>query len=102
LRAIGQIRASGVGERRARRLLDDLLVAALDRAVTLAHVDGVAEAVHRDLDLDVAVVVEELLEIERVVAEAGLGLGAADLEGGLELAASGPGACPCRRRRRTA
>ena len=36
------------------RLLDDLLVAALDRAVALAEVDDVAVAVGEDLDLDVA------------------------------------------------
>ena len=58
----------------------------LDRAVTLAHVNGIAEAVHRHLNLDVAVVFEVLLEIQGVVAKAGLGLGAADLERGLELA----------------
>ena len=78
---LGELLAGGVGERRAGRLLDQLLVAPLDRAVALAHVDGVAEAVDRDLDLDVAVVVEVLLQVQRVVAEAGLGLGAADLEG---------------------
>ena len=58
---------AGVG-----RLLEDLLVAALDRAVALAEVDAVAVAVDRDLDLDVAVLVEPLLEVERVVAERGL------------------------------
>ena len=51
---------------------------ALDRAVALAEVDAVAVAVDRDLDLDVAVLVEPLLEVERVVAERGLRLGAAD------------------------
>ena len=56
-------------------------MAALDRAVALAHVDAVAVAVDRDLDLDVAVLVEPLLEVERVVAEGGLRLGAADAAG---------------------
>ena len=55
---------AGVG-----RLLEDLLVAPLDGAVALAEVDAVAVAVDRDLDLDVAVLVEPLLEVERVVAE---------------------------------
>ncbi len=50
-------------------LLDDLLVAALDRAVALADVDAVAVAVDDDLDLDVAVFLEPLLEVQRVVAE---------------------------------
>ena len=53
-------------------------MAALDRAVALAEVDAVAVAIDRDLDLDVAVLVEPLLEVERVVAERGLRLRAAD------------------------
>jgi len=69
---IGQILARGLGEGRAGRLFDQLLVAALDGAVPLAHVDRVAEAIDRDLDLNVAVVLEELLQVERVVAEAAL------------------------------
>jgi hypothetical protein len=46
-------------------------VAALDRAVALAEVDAVTEAVDGDLDLDVAVVLEPLLQVQRVVAERG-------------------------------
>ena len=61
-------------------------MAPLDRAVALAEVDAVAVAVDRDLDLDVAVLVEPLLEVQRVVAEGGLGLRAADRERLLELA----------------
>ncbi len=49
-------------------------MATLDRAVALADVDAVAVAVDDDLDLDVAVVLEPLLEVERVVAEGGLRL----------------------------
>jgi hypothetical protein len=41
-------------DRGARRLLDDLLVAALDRAVALAEVDDSCRGVGEDLDLDVA------------------------------------------------
>src|SRR5450759_934358 len=59
---------------------------ALDRAVAFAQVDGMAETIHRHLDLDVAVVLEELLQVQGVVAKAGLGLGAADLECGFQLA----------------
>ena len=66
------------GQRRRRRLLEDLLVPALDRAVALAQVDALAIPVDRDLDLDVAVVVEPLLEVQRVVAERGARLGTAD------------------------
>ena len=59
---------------------------ALDRAVALAEVDARAVPIDRDLDLDVAVVVEPLLEVQRVVAERGLRLGAADLDRRLQLA----------------
>ena len=89
---------AGVG-----RLLEDLLVAPLDGAVALAEVDAVPVAVDRDLDLDVAVLVEPLLEVQRVVAERGLRLGAADPQHRSRArAACGPCACPCRRRRPTA
>ena len=84
--AFGELGPGGDVERRRRRLLEDLLVPALDRAVALADVDAVAEAVDRHLDLDVAVLVEPPLEVERVVAERGLRLGAADLERRFELA----------------
>ena len=57
-----------------RRLLDDLLVAALDRAFALAQVDDVAVLVAEHLDLDVARVLDELLDEDAVVAEARLGL----------------------------
>ena len=46
------------------RLLDELLVAALDRAVALAEVDDVAVAVGEDLDLDVARVGQVALEVD--------------------------------------
>ncbi len=61
-------------------------MAPLDGAVALAEVDAVPVAVDRDLDLDVAVLVEPLLEVQRVVAERRLGLRAADLEHRFELA----------------
>ena len=41
-------------EQRRRRFLDDLLVAALDRAFALAEIDDVAVLVAEHLDLDVA------------------------------------------------
>ena len=46
--------AQGGVDRGRRRLLEDLLVAALDRAVALAEVDARAVAIEQDLDLDVA------------------------------------------------
>ena len=61
-------------EQRRRRLLDDLLIAALDRAFALAEIDHVAVLVAEQLDLDVARVDDELLDEHAVVAERGLRL----------------------------
>ena len=57
-------------------LLPDLLVTALQRAVALAEMDGAAVAVAQHLDLDMAWAGEIFFEIERIVAEGGLRLGA--------------------------
>ena len=65
---------------RARRLLDQLLVAALDRAVALAEVDDIAVRVGEHLDLDVARVVEVALEIDARVGEELLALARGALE----------------------
>ena len=67
-------------EGRRGAFLPDLLVAALERAVALAQMDGVALAVAEHLDLDVARLLEVLLDIDRIVAEGGLGLGLGGLE----------------------
>ena len=56
-------------ERGGGRLLEHLLVAALDRAVALAERDDVAVRVGEDLDLDVARPLEIALAEDRVVAE---------------------------------
>jgi len=61
-------------------------MAALDRAVAVAQVNGVPNESTATWISDVAVVIEVLLQVERVVAEAGHCLGTADLERGLELA----------------
>ena len=68
-----------------RRLLHDFLVPALQRAVALAQVDGVALAVAEHLHLDVAGLRKVLLEIHAVVAECGLGLGARRLQRHVEV-----------------
>ena len=67
------------------RLLDDLLVAALDRAFALAEIDHVAVLVAEHLDLDVARIGDELLDEDPVVAEGGCGfrLGAGEALGDL-------------------
>ena len=57
-----------------RRLFDDLLVAALDRAFPLVQVDAVAVLVGENLDFDVARLGHELLDEDPVIAEAVRGL----------------------------
>jgi hypothetical protein len=56
----------------AGRLLDHLLMAPLDRALAFEEVDRVAVRVGQHLDLDMARLLHELLDVEGVVAEGGL------------------------------
>jgi hypothetical protein len=74
------------GHARRGGLLDDLLVAALERAVALEEVDDIAVGVAEDLDLDMAGVGDELLDQDGGVAEGGSGLAAGRGEGGVEVA----------------
>src|SRR6202043_1420435 len=69
-------------QHRRRRLLDQLLMPALDRALALAQVDHLAVEVAEDLELDVPGLDEVLLEIDPAVAERLLRF----LAGGRELA----------------
>ena len=73
------------GQRLRRRLLDQLLVAPLDRTLALTEREDTALTVAEHLDLDVAGRNECLLEIERAVAERGHGFGARGPIGRLEL-----------------
>ena len=66
-----QLGAQRVVDRRRRRLLDDLLVAALDRAFALEQVHDLAVRVAEDLHLDMARRVDEALEEDGAVAERG-------------------------------
>ncbi len=85
---------------RGRRLLEDLLVPALDRAVTLAEMDAVPVAIEQDLDLDVARPFDQPLEDEPVVAERGDRLPSRGRKRVPRARRrSGPPACPCRHRR---
>src|SRR5690625_3950150 len=61
-------------DRRRGRLFQKLLVPPLDRALAFAEVDHVALAVAQQLALDVAGLLDELLEIDVAVAEGRLGL----------------------------
>jgi hypothetical protein len=48
---------------RGRRLLDDFLVTALHRAIAFTKIDGIPETVGKHLNLDVARVLEVLLQV---------------------------------------
>ena len=61
-------------EERARRLLDHLLIAALDRAFALIEMNDVAVLVAEHLDLDMPRLLDIFLDEHAVVAEARLGL----------------------------
>ncbi len=60
-----------VVDRRGGRLLEDLLVAALQRAVALAQVDAGAVAVGQHLHLDMAGAGQAPLQVDAIVAERG-------------------------------
>ena len=66
-----EARAGGGVDHRRRRLLDDLLVPALQRALALAEVDDGAVRVGEHLHLDVPRALDEPLQQQRVVAERG-------------------------------
>ena len=70
----------GVGEARRRRFLDDLLVAALDRAVAAAEGAGVAVFVGGDLHFDVSAALDHGFDEEGAVAEGRLRLGGGGAE----------------------
>ena len=74
-RLADRVARAGV-ERGRGAFLPDLLVAALQRAIALAEMDGMALAVAKHLDFDVARALEIFLDIDGVVAERGLGFGA--------------------------
>src|SRR5690606_40994589 len=66
-------------------LLDHRLVAALRRALALVEVHHLAVAIAEDLDLDVVRLLEELLDVDRLVAEGVEGFGLRSAPGGVEL-----------------
>src|SRR5439155_15515165 len=93
--------AALVVQRDAGRLLDELLVTPLDRALALAERDG-ARPVAQHLHLDVARAPDVSLEVDVGVAEAGLGLrpGGGQLRGQSRLAVDHLHAAPAPARRR--
>ena len=64
---------------------DDLLVAALDRAITLEEMDGIAIGVGEELNFDVAGSLEETFDEDGSVAKGSLGFGNGPFKGGLEV-----------------
>ena len=84
-RCLGDSLTKTVAERRGGSDLDQFLIAALDCAFALADMGDVAVLVADDLDLDVPGSGDEALDEEGAVAECGLGLARAALEGVLDL-----------------
>ena len=91
-RRVAEPRPERLAHRRRRRLLQDLLVAALDRAVALAERDARAVLVEQDLDLDVSCADDQPLEDQPVVTEGGsrLATGRRDRVGQRLPATDGP------------
>ena len=67
------------------RLLDDLLMAPLDRAVSFAKMNDAPLQVSGNLDFDVAGMFEELLDIEGTIPETDLGLALGPRVDGFQL-----------------
>ena len=83
-------------------LFPDLLVAALQRAVALAEMDGLAGAVADHLHLDVARLFQIFLDVDGIVAEGRAGFGARRRERDSPgRPACAPPSCRGRRRRPT-
>ena len=79
-RLFAHLAAGGLVEQRRRRLLDHLLIAALDRTFALAEIDHIAVLVPQHLDFDVAGIDDEFLDEHPVVAERRLGFGLGQTE----------------------
>ena len=79
-RLLAHLAAGGLVEQRRRRLLDHLLIAALDRTFALAEIDHVAMLVAEHLDFDVAGIDDEFLDEDAVVAERGFGFGLGEIK----------------------
>ena len=91
-----------LGERRRRRLLDQLLMAALNRALALAEVHDRPVLIAEDLELDVARRLDVLLDVDVADAERRLGLPLRGLDRVRQLRRRpARRACRVRRRRRS-
>ena len=88
-RAARDLLAQLLADRRGRRLLDHLLIAALDRAFTLSEADAAPVLVDGDLRFDVTHALEAALDVEARVTEGRLGLRARLVPQPLKLLRSG-------------
>ena len=79
--ALGNAGAAALVQLLRRRLLDDLLMPALHRAVAVAEMDRVAEPVREHLELDVARALQVLFQVDHGIPESGLRLGPRHLHG---------------------
>src|SRR5581483_7514369 len=88
--------------KRRRTFLDDLLMAPLHRALTLAEMHDVAVAIAQDLNLDVPWIEDELLDIDFAAAEGALGLAGGIAHRGFQfiLAVNSAHSLPAAARRR--
>src|SRR4030095_5725429 len=75
-----------LAQRRRRRLLDQLLMAPLDRALALAEMNDRAVVIAEDLELDVARRLDVLLDVDVRHAERRFGFALSGLDGMRELA----------------
>ena len=82
---VDDARTQAIAQRGARRHLDELLVAPLDRAFTLPQMADRAMTVADDLHFDMARLADQALDIDAVVSEGGLRLGLAARIGFLQL-----------------
>ncbi len=73
------------GNHGRRGFFQNLLVAALERAIPFPQMDGIAFTIPEDLKLNMARIAEIFLEIDRRIAERGFRLGARLLHLGLQL-----------------
>ena len=72
---IANLVAQGIIDTGGWRLLDDFLMAALQRAVAITEMNRIALPVRQHLNFDVARPLQEFLHVDNRRAEGGLGLG---------------------------
>ena len=84
LGGLDNARAQGIAQRGARRHLDELLVAPLNRAFALPQMAGRAVMIGDDLHFDMAGLADQALDIDLIVSEGGLRLGLAACIGFLQ------------------